>query len=126
MLAASDIEGLPFALSPPLCSNFHELPGIIGFLQVMFAVTRGVIVEQVYMYFIRNMYHIITPQITYSPIFHLTGRSNLFIVCPLSHVINLSLIQGIVPDDLKSAGVVPLFVRRMTKPRLEIIAPYQS
>ena len=31
------------------------------------------------------------------------------IVCPLSHVINLSLIQGIVPDDLKSARVVPLF-----------------
>ena len=31
------------------------------------------------------------------------------IVCPLGHVINLSLIQGIVPDDLKSARVVPLF-----------------
>ena len=31
------------------------------------------------------------------------------IVCPLSHVINLSLIQGIVPDDLESARVVPLF-----------------
>ena len=31
------------------------------------------------------------------------------IVCPLSHVINLSLLQGIVPDGLKSARVVPLF-----------------
>ena len=31
------------------------------------------------------------------------------IVCPLSHVINLSLIQGIVLDGLKYAGVVPLF-----------------
>ena len=29
--------------------------------------------------------------------------------CPLRHVINLSLIQGIVPDDLKSARVVPIF-----------------
>ena len=26
-----------------------------------------------------------------------------------SHVINLSLIQGTIPDDLKSARVVPLF-----------------
>ena len=31
------------------------------------------------------------------------------IACPLIHVINLSLIQGIVPEDLKSARVVPLF-----------------
>ena len=31
------------------------------------------------------------------------------IVCQLSHIINLSLIQGIVPDDLKSARAVPLF-----------------
>ena len=29
--------------------------------------------------------------------------------CSLTHVINLSLIQGVVPDDLKSARVVPLF-----------------
>ena len=28
---------------------------------------------------------------------------------PLSHIINLSIIQGAVPDDLKSARVVPLF-----------------
>ena len=31
------------------------------------------------------------------------------IACPLRHVINLSLIQGSVPDDLKSARVVPIF-----------------
>ena len=31
------------------------------------------------------------------------------IACPLTHVFDLSLIQGIVPDDLKSARVVPLF-----------------
>ena len=28
---------------------------------------------------------------------------------PLAHIINLSLIQGVVPDDLKSARVVPIF-----------------
>ena len=32
------------------------------------------------------------------------------IVYPLPHVINLFFIQGIVPDDLKSARVVPLFI----------------
>ena len=31
------------------------------------------------------------------------------IACPLTHVISLSLIQGVVPDDLKSARVVSLF-----------------
>ena len=31
------------------------------------------------------------------------------IACPLTHVINLSITQGVVPDDLKSARVVPLF-----------------
>ena len=31
------------------------------------------------------------------------------IASPLSNVINLSLLQGVVPDDLKSARVVPLF-----------------
>ena len=31
------------------------------------------------------------------------------LACPLTHVINISLIQGVVPDDLKSARVVPLF-----------------
>ena len=32
------------------------------------------------------------------------------IACRVSHVINLSLIQGTIPDDLKSARVVPLFM----------------
>ena len=31
------------------------------------------------------------------------------IACPLRHVINLSLKQGILPDDLKSTIVVPIF-----------------
>jgi hypothetical protein len=31
------------------------------------------------------------------------------IASPLSHIINLSIIQGVVPDDLKLARVVPLF-----------------
>lgn len=31
------------------------------------------------------------------------------ISCPLAHVINLSLIQGVVPDDLKAARVIPLY-----------------
>ena len=31
------------------------------------------------------------------------------IACPLTHVINMSIIEGVVPDDLKSARVVPLF-----------------
>ena len=31
------------------------------------------------------------------------------IVCPLTYIINLSIIQGVVPGDLKSARVVPLF-----------------
>ena len=35
--------------------------------------------------------------------------SATIIACPLTHIINLSLIQGVVPDDLKSARVVPLF-----------------
>ena len=42
------------------------------------------------------------------------------IVCPLTHAINLSIIQGIVPDDLKSARVVP-FLKRATKLMLVII-----
>lgn len=28
---------------------------------------------------------------------------------PISHIVNLSVIQGVVPDDLKSARVVPLY-----------------
>ena len=31
------------------------------------------------------------------------------IVSPLTHIINLSIIQGIVPDDVKITRVVPLF-----------------
>ena len=31
------------------------------------------------------------------------------IACPLTHVVNLSIIQGVVPDDLKLARVVPLY-----------------
>jgi len=31
------------------------------------------------------------------------------ICCPLTHVINLSIIQGVVPDDFKAARVVPLY-----------------
>jgi len=33
------------------------------------------------------------------------------IVGPLRHILNLSLIQGKVPDELKNARVVPLFKR---------------
>ena len=42
------------------------------------------------------------------------------IVCPFTHVINLSIIQRIVPDDLKSARFSPLFTRA-TKLKLVII-----
>ena len=59
-MLASSIEDLSFALSPPLCSNFQELPRINGFLQMRFAVTSGVIVKHMHIYFIRNMYHLIT------------------------------------------------------------------
>ena len=47
------------------------------------------------------------------------------IACSLRHVINLSLIQGIVPDDLKFARVVPI-LRRLIRLRSKIIAQYQS
>ena len=40
---------------------------------------------------------------------HFVRDSASMIVCPLTHIINLSIIQGVVPDDLKSARVVPLF-----------------
>ena len=33
------------------------------------------------------------------------------IACPLSYAINFSLLQGVVPDELKSARVVSLFKR---------------
>ena len=35
--------------------------------------------------------------------------SATIIACPLTHIINLSLIQGVVPDDFKSARLFPLF-----------------
>ena len=36
-------------------------------------------------------------------------ESSSIIAGPLCHIINLSIIQGVVPDDLKSARVVPLY-----------------
>ena len=33
-----------------LCSNFQDVPGIIGFLQMMFTVTCGVIVKRAYVF----------------------------------------------------------------------------
>ena len=53
---ASNIKDLSFSLSPPLCSNFQDVHGIFGSLQMKFTVTHGVIVKRVHMYFIRNMY----------------------------------------------------------------------
>ena len=41
------------------CSNSRESNGIICFLQMMFAVTSGVIVKHTYMYCTRNMHHLI-------------------------------------------------------------------
>ena len=32
-----------------------------------------------------------------------------FITGPITHIVNLSIIQGSVPDDLKSARVIPLY-----------------
>ena len=51
--------------------------------------------------------------------------SSTIIASPLSHIINLSLIQGVVPDDLKTARVVTL-LRKMIKLRWEItvLCPY--
>jgi len=44
------------------------------------------------------------------------------IAYPLAHVINLSLIQGIVPDELKAARVVPLF-KKSDKTKVENYRP---
>jgi len=41
---------------------------------------------------------------------------------PLAHVINLSLIQGIVPDELKAARVVPIF-KKSDKTKVENYRP---
>ena len=43
-------------LSLPLRSTFQNVHVIFGSLQMIFKVTRGVIVKHVYIYFIRNMY----------------------------------------------------------------------
>jgi len=43
--------------------------------------------------------------------------SALVIAHPLSHTVNLPIIQGAVPNDLKSARVVPLF-KKITKQKL--------
>ena len=40
---------------------------------------------------------------------HFVRDGASIITCPLTHVINLFLIQGVAPDDLKSAREVPLF-----------------
>ena len=44
----------------------------------------------------------------------LVRDSTSVIVCPLTHVRNLSIIQWIVPDDPKSARVIPLFKKSDT------------
>ena len=46
------------------------------------------------------------------------------IVCPLTHIINLSIIQGVVPDDIKSVRVVPLY--KKTKWRLATTVQFRS
>ena len=43
------------------------------------------------------------------------------IACPLTHVVNLSIIQGVVPDDLKLARGVP-FYNKSDEPVLVTIA----
>ena len=45
--------------------------------------------------------------------------------CPLTHVINLSLIQGVVPDDLKSARETYLLLKTVIKQKYVIIDQYQ-
>ena len=47
------------------------------------------------------------------------------IACPLTHVISSSLIQGVVPDDLKSARVTYLFLKTVIKQKYVIIDQYQ-
>ena len=47
----------------------------------------------------------------------------MLIACPLTHVINISLIQGVVPDNLKSAKVVPLFLNRSNKTEVGTFRP---
>ena len=47
------------------------------------------------------------------------------ITSPLTHIINLSLSQGIMPDDLKNARVVPLH-KKTVKQMLVTTALFQS
>ena len=44
-----------------------------------------------------------------------------FIASPLSHIFNLSLSQGIFPDLLKLAKVIPVYIKKMTHRKLLII-----
>ena len=53
-----------------------------------------------------------------------TGASEI-ITSPLTHIINLSLSQGIMPDDLKNARVVPLH-KKAVKQMLVTTALFQS
>jgi hypothetical protein len=45
-----------------------------------------------------------------------------FISCPLAHIVNLSIIQDSVPDDLKSARVIPLY-KKSVKTEVENYRP---
>ena len=47
------------------------------------------------------------------------------IYSPLTYVTNLSLKQGIFPDSLKAAKVIPIF-KRVLAPYVTTMAPYQS
>ena len=38
-----------------------------------------------------------------------------YIVVPLKHIFNLSLLNGVVPDSMKIARVIPLFKSENTK-----------
>ena len=46
---------------------------------------------------------------------HFVRDGASIIACPLTPVIKLSLIQGVVPDDLKSARVTYLFLKTVIK-----------
>ena len=59
-IAGMKQPGYFICISPALCSNIQKLPGIIDFLQMMFAVTSGIIEKHVHMYFMRKLYHPIT------------------------------------------------------------------
>ena len=54
--ADSKHRGSFIRFATPLCSTFQELPEIIDFRQTMLAVTGGVIVKHVHMYFTMSMF----------------------------------------------------------------------